>query len=721
MPRAAVNRASSSEVKPTRPRRHTDALALLLLALGVLAVYCPAGLLSGNILAGGDFSSLHQRRLEFARVELFGSGHLPAWYPREFLGTPFWSNLQNFPLIPTRLPMLLLDPWHVHAVGVNLAAILAATFTHLLCRRLRLGPLGAAVAGWTFAAGGFFAARVFVGHFPLLEAYPALPLLLWLAERCVAATTPRDLRVNLAILALSAGAVMLAGHPQVPLYAVGTTMLYLAARAPLRRAGLAVGAIVAGVACASFALLPMLQLIGRSTRVLHLDPAVNDVPFPAWRLKAFAFPWADGWPAGVIRSVPNVPFTRAPQEAQFWETTVYVGWLPLLALVLLAARAIARRQMPARRLLVLGILGAAALLLAMPGPRSLLPGGPWTILRAPARQAYVTVFALSVAAGACADVLWRWAALPRTASRRRLALFGVAAVLALHFLDVRAHAVPFLRVIPYPDFLPPVGVDNVEGIRIAIDVTLDHALNRRVDDVGVFDSILLARPYRALLALSGMPPTANRQDIDGAELGTRALRWSGASFVGTVHPPPKGLRPMTRSEAFSTYQVTDPLPRAAFVPLAGAQYLDDDAVYDALRAGAQPDPAMMFLPPAARLATAPTSSTNSTAPATTPTAKAAYTRISTDEIQVEVRADGPGYLRVLEAWDPGWRASIDGQPAQVFLADGFVIAVPVDTGTHVVQLVYSTPGVIPGLLLTLAGALALGGLLWVVPRWWFHT
>jgi hypothetical protein len=55
-------------------------------------------------LSGFDFSNLYARRLRYAR---------------ELGGTPFWSNIQNFPLIPTRLPLLLMDPEQAFAAGVQ--------------------------------------------------------------------------------------------------------------------------------------------------------------------------------------------------------------------------------------------------------------------------------------------------------------------------------------------------------------------------------------------------------------------------------------------------------------------------------------------------------------------------------------------------------------------------------------------------------------------------
>src|ERR1039458_609396 len=84
------------------------------------------------ILLGMDYFGLHIHRIAFAREALLGPAHfLPAWYPRELLGSPFLANLQNFPWIPPRLILLFFDPLQAYAVGVALAAALAALFTYL--------------------------------------------------------------------------------------------------------------------------------------------------------------------------------------------------------------------------------------------------------------------------------------------------------------------------------------------------------------------------------------------------------------------------------------------------------------------------------------------------------------------------------------------------------------------------------------------------------------
>src|SRR5262245_66379120 len=106
--------------------------------LGVLAVYCPPSLLSGRFaLVGVDFVHIHERRIRYAQEALFSAHpHLPAWYTRELLGTPFWSNIQSFPLIPVRLLVLPLSADLVFTAGVLMAALLAASVTYLYGRRV---------------------------------------------------------------------------------------------------------------------------------------------------------------------------------------------------------------------------------------------------------------------------------------------------------------------------------------------------------------------------------------------------------------------------------------------------------------------------------------------------------------------------------------------------------------------------------------------------------
>src|SRR5262245_7713549 len=112
-----------------------ELLAISLMTLSVIAVYFPVIPGPGEMILAGDYHQLHERRMNFAREAMFGVAHeVPAWYPRELLGTPFRANIQNFPFIPTRLAIVLaLDPSapFTYPIAAILSATVAALFTFL--------------------------------------------------------------------------------------------------------------------------------------------------------------------------------------------------------------------------------------------------------------------------------------------------------------------------------------------------------------------------------------------------------------------------------------------------------------------------------------------------------------------------------------------------------------------------------------------------------------
>jgi hypothetical protein len=59
-----------------------------------------------------------------------------------------------------------------------------------------------------------------------------------------------------------------------------------------------------------------------------------------------------------------------------------------------------------------------------------------------------------------------------------------------------------------------------------------------------------------------------------------------------------------------------------------------------------------------------------------------------DRLRVAVRLDGPGHLLVVEGYDPGWRALVDGVPQPLLRANAAFRAVALPAGDHVVDLVY---------------------------------
>jgi hypothetical protein len=688
--------ADPKTIKWLESARFRDFLAITVMLAAVAALYRPWLVLGGKYtLFGIDYLQLHAYRLRYAREALFGlHPYLPAWYSRELLGSPFWSNMQSFPFIPTRFLLLLVDPLQAYALGVNLAAGLAAFFTYLYCRRIGLSPLPAASSGWTFSASGFFASRTMGGHLPLLEAYPSLPLLLWLIEITLQAPSS-GCRFNSRLLALSVACscVIMAGHPQLPVYALITAVLYLLYRTRNAQALKPLAAITLGIGLAGFVLWPMFQLVCRCTRLLPLDAPQNDISFPYGRLVAYFLPWKDGFPNPFGTTFG---FTRYPNSAYFWDTVCYVGWLPLLALIFFTLQGRWRiRPWP-----FFILLGSLALILALPvmeSLRSLIPG---TILRSPARQIYLTTFVLALVLGAALD---SWLHHP-PARMRNCAMIVVLLAMAAHLFDLGRHDWCFIRVLPAAAFgahsINESWLTQIGDGRIAMDTAIASPLNREIDDIGFFDSAILARPYCALLDLAGKSPMLNVQKLNGSQMSARALAATATKLVVTSEEL-EDLPRMSGKGSVHVYAVPLAASRASFLPFSEAAFLDEAKIHEGLRDPSVNLAHLIMLPPSA----------DKPVPQTTVVpnldAKVTYERPSSDVIVLRVRTNQAGFLRVLESFDPGWSADVDGAHSPVLPADDFALAVRLEPGVHEVRLRYATPGARMGAAISLVSLLLL--------------
>jgi Bacterial membrane protein YfhO len=626
-------------VKPTRGATWLSLTVLLLLTV---AIYSRPSFFAGSrTLFGWDFTLLHMRRLAFLRDSLATAHAVPAWYPRELLGTPFSANLQDLPWLPTHWLLLLPPPEKAFFPGVALAAALTALFTYLFSRRAGLSQLASIVAGWTFACSGFFAARVMIGQLLILETFAALPLLLWLADRAA------DFhRRDLLILAAAIAVIISAGHPQLPAYSVAAAIAYVAwrTRGKLRVQLLSVMMLAIGASLAAW--WPMFRLIGRSTRTLPLDPSANDVSLPYHRLLALIAPGIDGWPLGVEGSTIHA-FTRYPHVAYFWDTFAYVGLLPLAAVVALTILRIRQRRRPDQPFLFLAILGAAALICALPFLDPLRHMIPGTIFRSPARLLYLTTFALSIALGAGLDEL----------RRIRAPWLAVLALLAFHAVDLGRNSSRFVLATDWhplrvPEFETILDHDLSDG-RIATARILSLGLLKHADDAGAYDSIFLAAPYQELIRLTGSPAGLNEEVLDASTWPLAALQATGVRFV--ITPATRTDLPLAASAAgLQMYRVPNARAR---VSLAGGSASDQ--------------------------------------------------RNGPDRMTIRSSSVSPGNVEILESPDPGWTAKVDGAETAISAKNGITMAIPVPSGEHQIDLRYRTPGRLTGWILSLLSMIAL--------------
>jgi hypothetical protein len=96
-----------------------------------------------------------------------------------------------------------------------------------------------------------------------------------------------------------------------------------------------------------------------------------------------------------------------------------------------------------------------------------------------------------------------------------------------------------------------------------------------------------------------------------------------------------------------------------------------------------------------------------TAPDAAFTGEAVITRLGTDRIALDVSLGAPGYVVIVDAYDPGWQARVDGRETAVLRANIAFRAVAVGAGRHSIDLRYRPGALVIGLGVTAFSVLAL--------------
>lgn len=224
-----------------------------------------------------------------AAERLVHGGSMTLWNPFQGCGTPLHANTLTAQLYPLMwLHALLPRQAALLAIGV-LKGFLAGFFLFLFLRRRGASALAAGAVALLWPFSGFMA--VWLGHQHTAVA-SLLPLLLYVVDR--AADRPSG--GNLAALALSSGATLLAGHMETALHVLLFAVAYALARAGgiVRLLQLA-GAFLAGALLGMVQVLPFgeYSLYSQIIHVRHhpayrFNTAWRDLAGTEWALAALS-------------------------------------------------------------------------------------------------------------------------------------------------------------------------------------------------------------------------------------------------------------------------------------------------------------------------------------------------------------------------------------------------------------------------------------------------
>ena len=190
--------------------------------------------------------------------------------------------------------------------------------------------------------------------------------------------------------------------------------------------------------------------------------------------------------------------------------------------------------------------------------------------------------------------------------------------------------------------------------------------------------------------------------VQGTAVHARLLRLGAVARVLALHDPGEHELRLERALASLTpdplrvFAVGEPLPRARLV---GRTRIADGAL--AFRALAEPsfDPAVEAI-----VASGEPLETRAFQ------GSARWLERRPDRLRLETTSSGAGLLVLADAFDPGWRATVDGARVPVLRTNVAFRGIAVPEGRHAVELVYRPRAVVWGAAVSIAAAVATAAL-----------
>jgi hypothetical protein len=642
------------------------------------AVLCTAGAsllveLNGGIwsnLGGHDLHAYFLTRYEHAAAAL-RAGRFPLWSPQQFCGEPFFASPQSGTLYaPVQLAFSLFAErsalqalWAVH-LFVYFAATLAYLAAHGVAAPARIAGALVGLGGMLLgpgSAGGLDQPQFFAGA----AWFPAL-LLCWdRAQR-------RRLAPWLGLFALAAAGQWFSGYPDFAMdtaVVLGVIAVVDDGGALPRRVATLVAGLAIGTALAGAQLLALAEAVRESVR------ADEAGVYASFRTTAFAVNSLPRLGARLVAHYGPAALALAA-IAVLRPARVRVAWLAALVWALFALNA------------------PFALLYRMP---------PFADSRFPVGWGHLEAILVGFLVAAGLHEGWR---------HRRAVVRGGALALGLVAAVHAARTVwraPHAQKHPAPDY--------------ALVARRLPVLKRILEEAGGNARLLSERERAAgahlrhdLPSPGGYDPLAPRrvQHLLG-ELGI----WLGAVTewheiarhadlaalmgLGVVVAPPAhvaalaaaGFDVRERLPPDDTVTHRPPVPRARLVHRAVVVASEAES--------------LRWIGANAREARGTTVVEEAPAiePSEPPTGAREAVRITANEperVALQARLASPGLLVLADTWYPGWTARIDGRPAPILRADHAFRAVALPAGDHEVVFVYTPTWLVPGILLTLAGA-----------------
>ncbi|MFI5282786.1 MAG: YfhO family protein [Candidatus Dormibacterales bacterium] len=676
--------------------------------------------------------------------DAFAHGRLPLWNPYSLSGSPLLADDQSAPF--SLFTLVALVPGG--AWGLSLAALLrlwvAGGGMYLFLRALGSGAVGAVLGGVVMATSSFIVLWMVWPQSEVAALIPGLFAAIELALRR---------RGALGVVAIAAMVALqfLAGHAETSLYVGIGAGIYVVVRCldrtpgRLSSLGRIAGGAAVGTLLAGAQLVPFLDNLRSST--LLSDRAAGAMGAGHLSVTALV-----SWFIPNLRGNPGID-GLAGRGPNYAEATAFIGVAALL-LVIPGLIGLYRR-------LPTAAIGLALIALLAGG----IAYGPLTPIAARipgldvsgnTRMTVLVCFALAALAGLGFDALARrssqteklWALLGGVAGLGGLSIYATCAV-AFALLHQRAeNLLPIgpKGVILFWTLAAFVAFAGGAGLIVATSSQrLKAPALAGLATLVLLEAALFAGPYQPQVSPSEVPPHSDVMSWMSANAGDQSIAATGYTLLPEV-PSMFGLRDVraydllepARAQKF--WSAADPgYQNLAFYTLLnqpGSQWLaaagvgliavpgssplpGTTAAYQAegMVVSRVPDPRpLAYAAPAViqassaddavgRLRADPLSvvTVEGAGSVAAGTAQTSVVEFSPGSVTVDVTGDST-FVVVLQSFDAGWKAYVDGNPATIHPADVTFMGVQVPAGSHVLHLVYDPESMKVGLAASATGA-----------------
>lgn len=282
--------------------------------------YPPAGVPTKN--QGADVVR-HMFPWKYFAIDSLKRGEIPFWDPYNFSGNSLMANFQSavfYPLNIIFFAMPFLSAWTIY---IFLAVVLAAFFTFLFLREIKLSKLASLFGSLVFAFSSYMVVWLEYGN--IGHTFLWLPLGLFFVEKII---KTGNLKYNL-YLALALLMSVLAGYIQGYFYVAGVIFIYFTAKNILNKSLtlnkflIFSGTLFLPILLSLFQTLPTKELFEESTRSNYTLSQIQYLLNPWWYT--------------ITTIAPN--FFGNPSSNNHWfygtyiERVSYIGVIPFLLFV----------------------------------------------------------------------------------------------------------------------------------------------------------------------------------------------------------------------------------------------------------------------------------------------------------------------------------------------------------------------------------------------------